>query len=143
MARKPWKPNYNYVEALREFLDPQPIKRRGRSKKLVKQELGQLLKAIAEINSKNRYFANPHVIAQRLKLQYADYQHLSERQLRRDVKAAIDWEVRILKRTPLARWEELLGIEPPENLTPNLLREKAFEYLRHELRRHQLMAKNT
>ena len=143
MARKraPWTPNY--TEALRPFLDPQPIKRRGRSKKLVKQELGQLLKAIAEINSKNRYFANPHVVAQRLKLRHPDYQHLSERQLRRDVKAAIDWVIRQLKETPLARWEELLGIEPPEHLTPKLLREKAFELLWHELRRHQLMAKNT
>jgi hypothetical protein len=152
MARKArkrasWTPNY--TEALRPFLDRQPIKRPGRPKKLVEQELGRLLKAIAVISSNNRKCNSANHIAQVLKRGqvltqgYDDYPHLSVTQLRRNVTEAMAWEVRMLKSIPLARWEELLGIEPPASLSPKLLRAKALEHLRHELRRHQLMDKNS
>jgi hypothetical protein len=146
MARKaPWTPNY--TEALGPFLEPRPIKRHRRPKKLVRRELGRLLHAIAIINTKNRKCTSAHHIAQVLKRGqvlkqgYDDYPRISERQLRRNVTEALAWEVRMLKSTPFARWQELFGIDSPASLTPKLLREKAFELLRHEL--HQLMANNS
>ena len=119
--------------------DPQPQlpppKRRGRPKEPVD---GQFLKAIAEIISKNTKLWSSNSIAKRMK-----HRDLRERQLRRKVKEYIDRQTDLLGRTPLELWDKLLGIAPPPKLTRKLLREKAFEHLRHQLRRHkELMAKN-
>jgi hypothetical protein len=55
----------------------------------------------------------------------------------------LDWELHLLKTTPTDRWDELFGISPPPQgaTTKEVLREKAFELLRHQLQQHELLAK--
>jgi hypothetical protein len=153
----PW----GYARALLKFLpaakpsEPtEPSKpSRGRPKALSKQPLsqflqqggtknrhfGQLLKAIAEINSKNKKLTSSLSIARELGKR-PEYSRLSERQLRRDVREAIEWEIRFLKEIRPDCWVEILGIMPPPAMTDEFLREKALEFLRHYLAQ-QLLAK--
>jgi hypothetical protein len=124
---------------LAEPLTP-PRRRPGAPKKLVKERLAQLLKAIAEINSKNPYCTSDLSIAGRLKRR-PEYCHLSERQLRRNVKDTVDWTIRVMKKPPFDVRHKELRISSPSTLTSKQLRQKAFEFLRYELLRDELMAK--
>jgi hypothetical protein len=70
------------------------------------------------------------------------YASVSERTFRRYVKTALDWELGNLKRIPRRCWQQILGISPPGGvITEKVLREKAFELLRHHLRQHELLAR--
>jgi hypothetical protein len=121
---------------------PEPRRKRGRPKAHGNgQKLGRLLKAVAEIHSKNKTRRGGLSIARALKKK-PEYAALSERTLRRRVKCVLDWEMNLLKRIPTDLWEELLGISPPQGATTEkALGEKAFELLRHQLREHELLAK--
>jgi len=155
MTRKPpLGPDYSRVAAwLLEFAGQEPTppeppetpgKRRGRRKALSNERLGAFLKAVAEIHSNNKNLRSGPSIAHALKKR-PEYAALSERTLRRHVKSMLDWLMSILKMVPADRpdlWDELLGISPPQGATTaRVLREKAFELLRHELRQHELLAK--
>jgi hypothetical protein len=94
--------------------------------------LGNLLREIAEISTRNPMLYNYSKIAELLQKR-SKYNNFSHRQMRRDVAAAINWQIRILQRRPVQLWQELLHIEPPPALTKSALKEKAFETLRHEL----------
>ncbi len=155
---------YDYVTPLLKYLPPadtpdfsepsKPVRRRPKA--LSKQPLdefrqgiagtnskqrhfGKLLKAIAEVNSKNRKYATDSSIAGRLR-QRPEYSHLSERQLRRDVSEAIKWVIDELKIVSPGRWAKIFGIKPPPAMTDAFRRKKAFEFLRHHLAK-QLLAK--
>jgi hypothetical protein len=113
----------------------------GRPKELVGKQHGQFLKAIAEINSKNKKRVTDQDIAGKL-MERPEYRPLSERQLRRKVAEAINGKIRFLQKIRPEFWGELLGISPPAKFTRKALREKVFEHLRHELQRqNELMAK--
>jgi hypothetical protein len=109
--------------------------RKGRPYSHTAKEFGQFLKAIAEINSANPRLVSNDGIARVLKTRPL-YQRLSQRQLRRKVATAIDWETRLLKFAPHEIWKKVFGLDPPRRITNKSLREKAFEYLRYELKRH-------
>ena len=102
------------------------------------------MKAVAEIHSKNKTLRSEQSIAHALKKR-PEYAAMSERTLRRYVKSVLDWAINILKIIPADRpdlWKELLGISPPQGVaTAKVLREKAFELLRHKLRERELLAK--
>jgi hypothetical protein len=119
----------DYDASLRAYLEDEPSeppKRRGRPKDLDGQTLGQFLKAIAEIVSKNPKYVTNQSIAGKL-MERPEYARLGLRQLRRKVAEAIDEHIRSLHLAPTTR---------------KAMREKAFEHLRHALRRHhELMAK--
>jgi hypothetical protein len=147
--KSPWRPDYaSALLEIAKLIPPEPPeaprKRRGRPKALSNERLGRLLKAVSEINSHNKTLRSGPSIAAALKKrpEYADW---SERTLRRYVKSVLDWAMDILKIIPADRpdlWKELLGISPPQGVaTAKVLREKAFELLRHELREHELLAK--
>ena len=152
MTRKsPWPPDY--AAALLEFeglIPPEPPeapgKRRGRPKVLDNEQLGRLLKALSEINSHNKALQSGSSIAAALKRK-ADYADWSVRTLRRYVKSALDWEIDLLKRLPAGHpdlWNELLGISAPKGaMTAKVLREKAFELLRHQLQSTNCWPKNS
>ena len=147
--KSPWRPDYaSALLEIAKLIPPEPpeatVKRRGRPKALSNERLGRLLKAVSEINSHNKTLRSGPSIAAALKKrpEYADW---SERTLRRYVKSVLDWAMDILKIIPADRpdlWKELLGISPPQGVaTAKVLREKAFELLRHKLREHELLAK--
>ena len=96
------------------------------------RHLGQLLKAIAEVNSENRTYTTYSGIAGKL-MDRPEYEHLGDRQLRRDVAKAIKWVIGNLKRIPPNLWVKILGIAPPPTMTDRHLREMAFAFLRHYL----------
>jgi hypothetical protein len=115
--------------------------KRGRPKALNNQRLGRLLKAVAQIHSKNKALRSASRIAAALKKR-TEYAACSERTLRRYVKNAIDYEIGLLKAIPADHWKEFLGISPPQGaITKKVLGEKAFELLRYQLRQHELLAK--
>ena len=118
-----------------------PRKRRGRPKVLSNNRLGPYLKAVAEIHSKNEALSVSRIAAALRKR--PEYAALTERTLRRRVESVLNWEIDLLKKIPTDRWKELLGISPlPQGATTKkALREKALELLRHQLRRHELLAK--
>jgi hypothetical protein len=121
---------------------PEPRRKRGRPKALNNQRLGRLLKAVAEIHSKNKMLRNSNIAAALKKR--TEYATFSQRTLRRYVAKALRWELGNLKITPPPYWQEILGILPPPYgsvLTKKVLRDKAFELLRHHLRQHELLAK--
>lgn len=136
----------NLAAGLLKFLEPkrapEPRRKRGRPKAHGNgQKLGRLLKAVAEIHSKNEALRGGPSIARALKKK-PEYAALSERTLRRRVKCVVDWEMDLLKRTPTNLWEELLGISAPQGATTEkALGKRAFELLRHQLRKHELLAK--
>ena len=116
----------NYAAGLLQFLPPPPDlpsepsdqPRRGAPKKLRGQRFGQFLRAIAEINSSNKNFVTDLSIAAKLR-DMSEYKDLSERQLRRDVKTAIDFMGKIFEEMPRLK-----------------RRAKVFELLREEFHRH-------
>jgi hypothetical protein len=113
----------------------------GRPNSLNSKRFVELLKAIAEENSKNQTFITDDGIAGKL-IGRPEYQDLSPRQLRRKVGQAIDWEIDQLKTISPDRWNDFFGIAPPQKMTRQFLRAKAFEHLRNELGRHnESMAK--
>jgi len=120
----------------------EPRRQRGRPRALSNsQQLGRILKAVAQIHSKNKTLRSSQSIAAALKKR-AEYASVSERTLRRYVKTALDWELGNLKRIPRRCWQQILGISPPGGvITEKVLREKAFELLRHHLRQHELLAR--
>ncbi|MFZ0116699.1 MAG: hypothetical protein WAL15_20270 [Xanthobacteraceae bacterium] len=119
----------------------EPTGRPGRPNSLNSKRFGELLKAIAEENSKNQTFKTDDGIAGKL-IGRPEYQDLSPRQLRRKVGQAIDWEIDQLKTISPDRWNDFFGIAPPQKMTRQFLRAKAFEHLRNELGRHnESMAK--
>jgi hypothetical protein len=97
-------------------------KRRGRPRKRIGEERGQLLKAIAEIVSQHRKYTSDRSIAEKLK-DLPGYEHLEERQRRRIVKEAIDG---------------VIGLNFPLKTLDTKMRErlrgKVFELLRLRLR---------
>jgi hypothetical protein len=151
MTRESWRPDYSgLAAALLEFAElapPEPPaapgKRRGRPKALSNERLGRFLKAVAETHTKNEALSVSRIAAALRKR--PEYAPLSERTLRRRVTNTLDWLVGILNMIPADhpdRWEELLGTSPPPQgaTTKKALREKAFELLRRQLRRHELLA---
>jgi hypothetical protein len=113
----------------------------GRPNSLDSKRFGQLLKAIAQENSKNETLKTNDGIAGKL-IARPEYSSLSLRQLRRRVGQAMDWEIDFLENCPPKFWNTILGITPPSKMTRQFLRAKAFELLWNELRRHnELMAK--
>jgi hypothetical protein len=119
-----------------------PGKRRGRPKAVRDKRLGQCLKAVAEISSRNKNLGSELSITDRLRKR-PEYARLSERTLRRYVKSTLDWAMGILEAIPMDLWEEMLGISPlPQGATTTkALRAKALEMLRHKLQQGQLLAK--
>jgi hypothetical protein len=108
---------------------------RGRPYSQTAKDFGEFLKDIATISTANPTLTSDDRIAARLsKPPY--YPGLSQRQLRRKVKAALDWELSVLQGGPYSLWPEVFGIDPPKAITRRHLRAKALEHLRHELRRH-------
>jgi hypothetical protein len=101
-------------------------KRRGRPKKRIGAERGQVLKAIAGIVSKKSKYTSDRSIADVLK-DLPGYEHLEERQRRRIVKEAIEW---------------VIGLDFPLKLLDTKMRErlrgKVFELLRLRLRYREL-----
>jgi hypothetical protein len=110
--------------------------RKGRPYSQTAKEFGQFLKAIAEVNSANLRIVSNDGIARVLRTRPL-YNRISQRQLRRKVAAAIDWEIQLLKFAPPEIWKKIFGLDPPQRITNKSLREKAFEYLRYELKRHK------
>jgi hypothetical protein len=110
--------------------------RRGRPYSQTAKEFGQFLKAIDEVNSANPRLVSNDGIARVLHTRPA-YNRISQRQLRRKVGTAIDWEIQLLKFAPHEIWQKFFGVEPPQRITNKSLREKAFECLRHQLKRHK------
>jgi hypothetical protein len=114
---------------------------RGRPFSQTAKEFGEFLKAIATISTANPTLTSDDGIAARLnKPPY--YPDLSQRQLRRKVKAALDWELSVLQAGPLSLWPKVFGIDPPEATSRRHLRAKALEHLRSELRRHNKRNEN-
>jgi hypothetical protein len=132
--RGPGRPKALSTEPLSEFLQKGPTKKR---------HLGQLLKAIAEINSRNKKLVTNTSIARVLQThpeyKHLGYKHLGKDQPQHDVRQAIQWVIRLLRVVPPENWVERFGIAPPPAMTDKFLRERAFEYLRHYLA--QLSAK--
>jgi len=130
-----------YVEPTRSEPQRDSGSKRGRPEALNNQRLGQLLKAVAQTHSKNKELRSGSSIAARLKKR-SEYAEYSERTLRRYVKRTIDYEIDLLKVVPADHWKKYLGISPLRGaITKKMLREKAFELLRYQLRQHQLLAK--
>jgi hypothetical protein len=141
-----------YATALFKFLAEREAaekrtRRRAREKALYRGKvtdpdkiaLGNILREIAEISTRNRTlnrsgFAN--LLNRRPK-----YRHLSLRTLRRRVTHAIEWVIEVLQRTPPSLWLEFYGIDPPPEMTKHALFEKSLEFLRTYLRKQKL-AKN-
>jgi hypothetical protein len=119
----------------------EPTGRPGRPNSLNEKRFGQLLKAIAEENSKNETIKTDDGIAGKL-IERPEYKDLSPRQLRRRVGQAMDWEIDLLQKISPDRWNDVFGLVPPSKMTRQFLRAKTFEHLRNELRRHnQLVPK--
>jgi hypothetical protein len=110
--------------------------RKGRPYSQTAKEFGQFLKAIAEINSANPRLVSYDGIARVLQARPL-YKSISRRQFRRKVGVAIGWETELLKFAPPEMWKKLFGVDPPQRRTNKSLREKAFECLRYELKRHK------
>jgi len=121
----------NYAAELLKFIEPLPAPKRGRREGLRLGLVTQFLNAVAETLSKNKTLRSASSIADRLKRR-PEYVSVSQRTLRRYVDELIDLEMRRLKMTPLGSWKEHFGIFPPrDKLNEKVLREKAFELLRH------------
>jgi hypothetical protein len=130
-----------FVEPTRSEPQGASGSKRGRPKALNNERLGRLLKAVAQIHSKNKALRSASRIAAALKKR-TEYAACSERTLRRYVKNVIHYEIGLLKMVPPDYWKEDLGISPPQNaITKKVLHEKAFELLRYQLRQHELLAK--
>jgi hypothetical protein len=108
----------------------------GKVTDLEKIALGNLLREIAEISTRNTLL-NRSDFANLLKKR-PKYKHLSLRTLRRYVTYAIEWETNLLQRTPPDLWLELFGIDPPSEMTKRALFEKSLEFLRTYLRQQKL-----
>jgi hypothetical protein len=107
----------------------------GRPFSQTAKEFGEFLKAIATICTANPTLTSDNGIAARLNKPPC-YPDLSQRQLRRKVKAALDYELSLLQMFPISLWPEVFGIDPPNAITRRHLRAKTLEYLRSELSRH-------
>ena len=94
----------------------------------------QLLKALAEVLSKNRKLSSASRIAACLKKRI-EYAKVSERTLRRYVDNVIDYQIWRLSQTPAADWVKEFNVaQPVPAINPKSLRKKAFELLRRDLR---------
>ena len=132
----------NYAGLAKLAFGRDPRETRGRKKVLRGQKLGSLLYDIAHVSAADPQIGRQEIARQLL--EYSRYKRLPAatenarvRKMQRYVAAALAWEVDILKRVPPHLWPELLGIEPPAEMTEQALCEKALEALR-ELRRQDM-----
>jgi hypothetical protein len=90
-----------------------------------------LLIDIGEISIKNGKLDSCSAIAKKLISTKQEYKNIPLRTMRRHVTVAIDWQIERLKNVPPHLWQERFGIEPPLEMTKQVLRKKTLERLRY------------
>jgi hypothetical protein len=116
-----------------------PSGRPGRPFSLTNKTFGELLKAIAEINSASPSYTTDDSIAGKLR-ELPQYRDLSKRQLSRKVADAMRWVIDVHSKPSPMGLE--FGIWVPSTKSRKIARKEAFAILRDQLKRHNaLMAK--